>query len=126
MLEAGTTSYSWIDDQGIGPRFLGHVTEAGRVNGFLMENISGRTAEAADLDKCQRTLKKLHALHLKHGDTNKHNFLIKEGKGEALLIDFDVTTRCHNEQELLEELEGLQEQLEENTGRGGLVEWGAL
>ncbi|KAF1840260.1 alpha-galactosidase a precursor [Cucurbitaria berberidis CBS 394.84] len=120
MLEAETTAYNWIHDHGVGPRFLGHVTEARRVIGFLIENIPGRTADVGDLDLCQRALKKVHALHLKHGDTNKHNFLIKEGDGEAVLIDFDHTTKCHDEQELLEEFEGLQDQLEENTGRGGV------
>lgn len=122
MLEAETTAYNWINGQGVGPQFLGHVTEAGRVIGFLMENIAGRTANFGDLDKCQRALKKLHALQMNHGDTNKHNFLIKEGDEEAVLIDFEVTTECHNEQELLEEFEGLQDQLEDNTGRGGQVQ----
>ena len=75
MLEAETTAYSWLSDQDIGPQFLGHVTEAGRVMGFLMENVSGCVADVGDLQKCQRTLNKLHALQPKHGDTNKHNFL---------------------------------------------------
>ena len=87
-----------------------------------MENVAGRTADVEDLDKCQRALKKLHALQLKHGDTNKHNFMVEEGKEEAVLVNFDLTSRCTDEHELLEEFRGLQEQLEENTGRGGEVE----
>ncbi|KAI1107746.1 alpha-galactosidase a precursor [Jackrogersella minutella] len=119
MMEMETTAYGWINDQGIGPQFLGHVTEAGRVIGFLLENISGSTAEVKDLEKCQRVLKKLHALGIKHGDTNKHNFLIRDGEEDAVLIDFEGAIRCQDEKELSGELEGLQEQLEENTGRGG-------
>lgn len=36
---AETTAYEWIHGTGIGPAFLGHITEAGRVIGFLMEYI---------------------------------------------------------------------------------------
>ncbi|KAI1430320.1 alpha-galactosidase a precursor [Xylaria sp. FL1777] len=122
MLEAETTAYGWIDGHGIGPRFLGHVTEAGRVIGFLLEMITGRTAEVEDLEKCRRVLKSLHELGVKHGDINKHNFLIQDGREEAVLIDFEVTARCQDEIELLREFDGLREQLEENTGRGGIIE----
>ena len=87
-----------------------------------MVNVSGRTADVEDSAKCQRASRKLHKLGLKHGDINKHNFPIKEGTEEAFLIDFDTTTRCHDQQELSREFEGLQEQLEENTGRGGITE----
>ncbi|KAI4862164.1 alpha-galactosidase a precursor [Hypoxylon rubiginosum] len=121
VMEMETTAYGWINGQGIGPQFLGHVTEAGRVIGFLLENIPGYTAEVNDLEKCQRVLKRLHALGLKHGDVNKHNFLIRDGKGEAVLIDFETTIRCQDERELTGELEGLREQLEENDGRGGVM-----
>jgi hypothetical protein len=43
-----------------------------------------------------------------------------------MLIDFDVMVRCQDEQELLAEFEGLREQLEEDTGRRGMVELPAL
>jgi hypothetical protein len=39
-MERETMAYSWIHGQGIGPQFLGHVTEAGRVIGFLIDHTS--------------------------------------------------------------------------------------
>jgi hypothetical protein len=83
-------------------------------------------AHVRNSDKCQRTLKKLYALQLKHGGTNKHNFLIRGGVDEAVLIDSDSMIRCQDEQALLAESEGLREQLEENSRRGGMVELPAL
>lgn len=122
MMEAETTAYSWIHGECIGPRFLGHVTEAGRVMGFLIEYVPGRAARTEDLHQCQSVLGKLHSLAIKHGDINKHNFLIQEGKEEAVIVDFETMVRCHDKQELLREFEGLQEQLLESSGRGGVIE----
>lgn len=121
-LEQETVAYRRIDNQGIGPRFLGHVTETGRVMGFLMEYVAGRTAETEDLERCQSVLAKLHRLGLKHGDINKHNFLIRDGDREALLVDFETTVECRSEEELTEELSSVQLGLEDDSGRGGVVE----
>ncbi len=122
MIERETTAYGWLHGRCIGPQFLGHVTEAGRVMGFLIEHVPGRTAEVEDLDKCQRALKRLHALRLKHGDANKYNFLIRDGKEEAVLVDFEATVRCQDEDELLREFEGLRGKPEETDGKGGVIE----
>ncbi|XXG93890.1 hypothetical protein Hte_000139 [Hypoxylon texense] len=87
--EAETTAYEWIDGTGIGPRFLGDVTEAGRVIAFVVYHIDGaRTAGPEDLEACQGILARLHSLGIGHGDINKHNFLVRNG--EALLIDFEA------------------------------------
>lgn len=89
FFEVETTAYEWIMGKGIGPRFLSHSTETGRVFGFVIENVDGaRTAEPQDLAACQRILAKLHALEIKHGNINKHNFLIKNGK--AVLMDIEM------------------------------------
>ncbi|KAI0879221.1 hypothetical protein GGS24DRAFT_486698 [Hypoxylon argillaceum] len=89
FFEVETTAYEWIMGKGIGPRFLSHSTETGRVFGFVIENVDGaRTAEPQDLAACQRILAKLHALEIKHGNINKHNFLIKNG--EAVLMDIEM------------------------------------
>ncbi|KAF4555579.1 Hypothetical protein D9617_2g055410 [Elsinoe fawcettii] len=86
--ENETTAYSWIKQHNIGPRFLGHITEGDRVVGFLVEKIEGaRHARPEDLGICRQVLGRLHALGIKKGDINKHNFLIKDGK--AVMIDFD-------------------------------------
>lgn len=89
---AETRAYGWVHGRGIGPEFLGHLTEAGSVTGFLMEYIDGaRTAGPGDLAACQRSLAKLHSLGIRHGDINKHKFLAQDG--EAVLVDFETAER---------------------------------
>ncbi|KAB8202570.1 hypothetical protein BDV34DRAFT_228228 [Aspergillus parasiticus] len=74
-MESETTAYEWIKDYDIGPRFLGHPVEDGRVIGFLMERISNaRHAVLDDLEACWDTLSRLHALGIRHGDTSRYNF----------------------------------------------------
>jgi predicted Ser/Thr protein kinase len=58
-------------------------------------------------------------LGIKHGDINKHNFLIHDEK--ATLIDFDVATRCNDAKALTEEYHRLQEELQDTSGRGGKI-----
>ncbi|KAF5010597.1 hypothetical protein FDECE_3263 [Fusarium decemcellulare] len=121
---AETTSYEWIHGRGIGPAFLGHIHENGRVIGFLLEEVPGaRTAEPEDLAACQNSLRKLHELGILHGDINKHNFLIRGGDGEdggeAVLIDFETAHKCDDQDLLDAEYNDLQERLEDTSGRGG-------
>ncbi|KAI1188653.1 hypothetical protein F5B17DRAFT_439454 [Nemania serpens] len=99
--KAETTAYEWIEGKGIGPRFLGHLTEDGR-----------------DLAACQRILAKLHALGIKHGDINKHNFLVRDG--EAVLVDFETAQKCSDEAELEAEYEHLESSLRDPSRRGGV------
>ncbi|PVI01100.1 hypothetical protein DM02DRAFT_591635 [Periconia macrospinosa] len=120
QLDAETSAYQWIEGHGIGPKFLGHVSEDGRVIGFIMEKISDcRHATPEDLSICQAALSRLHNLGIKHGDTNKHNFLIHDGK--AILIDFDCSTQNNDAGILDEEFRGLEGQLCDGSGRGGVV-----
>jgi len=117
-LEAETAAYQWIDGRGIGPRFLGHLTEEGRVIGFLIERIAeSRHAGPADLSACQEALSRLHRLGVRHGDVNKHNFLIHEGR--ATMIDFDCARQFDNQEPLRMEFESLPARLMDNSGRGG-------
>jgi predicted Ser/Thr protein kinase len=119
-MENETTAYQWIGGYDIGPRFLGHLTEEGRVIGFLMERIpAGRHAGPQDLEACQKTLSRLHDLGILHGDINRFNFLICQSK--AVLIDFDTAQKCNNL--LLEELEDLSLRLNDpsNWGGGGIL-----
>ena len=116
---AETTSYQWIHDRGIGPRFLGHIHEEGRIIGFVLEELLHvRTAEPKDLALCQRSLQELHDLGIKHGDINKHNFLISDER--AVLIDFESTQKCEDEAQLREEYDMLEESLADTSGRGGV------
>ena len=119
-LEAETTAYQWLVGQDIGPKFLAHLTEHGRVIGFVMEHIGdSRHATPEDLEICQRSLRKLHQIGIKHGDVNKHNFLIRDG--EATLLDFQSAKCCEDKKELDEEFESLAEALADTSGRGGVV-----
>ncbi|KAI1137289.1 hypothetical protein F5Y05DRAFT_84860 [Hypoxylon sp. FL0543] len=118
-LEAETVAYSWIEGKEIGPKFLGHVSEAGRVIGFAMENIEGaRTAESRDLIMCQDILARLHSLGIKHGDINKHNFLVQDGK--AVLVDFETAQICNEKEELRSEYRQLEDSLADPSYRGGV------
>lgn len=117
-LESETTAYQWIDGYGIGPQFLGHLTEEGRVIGFLMERIkNARHAGPQDLEPCRQALSRLHRLGVHHGDTNRFNFLICDSR--AILIDFDSARKCDDQDALLEELEKLPKSLEDLSRRGG-------
>lgn len=117
-MEGETAGYQSIEGCEIGPRFLGHLTEDGRVIGFLMERIANaRHAGPQDLDICQRTLARLHALGIKHGDVNRFNFLIRDSR--AILIDFDTTRKCDDSNLIAEELRSLQEVLESSSEKGG-------
>ncbi|EFY85437.1 hypothetical protein MAC_08502 [Metarhizium acridum CQMa 102] len=112
-----TTAYEWIDGQGIGPKFLGHLTEDGRVIGLVLEFLDDtRSAEIEDLTACQTALTKLHSLGIKHGDINKYNFLIREGK--AVLVDFEAARKCSEEKELQAEYERLERSLRDASRRG--------
>lgn len=119
-IENETTAYQWITGHGIGPQFLGHLTENGRVIGFLMEHITdARHAGAQDLGICEEVLSRLHALGIRHGDTNRFNFLVRGSK--ATLIDFDTAQKCDNRNLLQQEFENLTVRLEDTSRRGGGV-----
>lgn len=118
LLERETASYEWIKDRGIGATFLGHLTEGERIIGFILARISpAEHATSDDFDACLQALSALHDLGIKHGDINKHNFLIHYGR--AILIDFDNAFRNASSAELEEERSQLLSQLEDNSGRGG-------
>ncbi|KAG6046285.1 hypothetical protein E4U39_001491 [Claviceps sp. Clav50 group G5] len=92
-IETEISVYQRICDKGVGPKFLGHVTEGpdGRVIGFVAEWVGGaRSAEPRDLDDCKKALARLHQLGIKHGDINKYNFLVREGH-DVVLIDFEMS-----------------------------------
>lgn len=119
-LQVETTTYEWLEGHQIGPSFLGHLVEEGRVIGFIIALVSDcRHATPDDFPLCHQVLSKLHQLGIKHGDTNKHNFLIHSGK--ATLIDFENASRAASADELEGELNGLMDQLRDASGRGGGV-----
>jgi predicted Ser/Thr protein kinase len=119
QLERETTVYKWVEGHNIGPKFLGHLTEDGRVIGFAMSKIEeARHATPDDLDVCRQALRRLHVLGIKHGDTNKHNFLIHPHG--VTMIDLDFAEQNATEAELDEELYELEQQLADTSGKGGV------
>jgi predicted Ser/Thr protein kinase len=117
-LDSECRAYQSIEGQRIGPRFLGHVSEEGRVIGFLMEKVEdARHPTISDYASCAKTLTSLHRLGLLHGDLNKHNFLINS-RG-ATLIDFECTRKSDDIEAFEAEIENLVEQLNDTSGKGG-------
>lgn len=119
-LDRECMAYRWIEGKGLGPKFLGHLSEDGRINGFVMERITGaRHATPDDLVLCQVALSKLHDLGILHGDVNRHNFLIKDD--QAILIDFECARMSEDKSAFLEEIKSLPDQLGDMSGRGGSI-----
>ncbi|KAF5625044.1 kinase-like domain protein [Fusarium sp. NRRL 52700] len=121
-MEVETGAYQWISGSGIGPKFLGHLTEGkdGRVVGFVAEWVQGaRAAGPADLDGCRRALGRLHELGIKLGDINKHNFLVRDGH-DVVLVDFETAKRNCSPLELEHEMSALKSSLESMSFRGGV------
>ncbi|KAG6823154.1 hypothetical protein H0H92_011199 [Tricholoma furcatifolium] len=119
-LDSETLAYQWIQNHQVGPQFLGHLTEEGRVIGFVMERITGfQHASPEDLALCQQALSRLHGLNIKHGDINKHNFLIHND--QATLIDFASALPCDDAIMLEEEFRDIGKELSDTSGRGGRV-----
>lgn len=105
----------------IAPEFLCHLTENDRVIGFLMEKLEGRFACQDDLTQCAALLTRLHGLGdlgLVHGDVNRYNFIVEEGRcGSVRLVDFEHA-QDYDEKLAQAELESLAAELAEETGRG--------
>lgn len=117
-IEAETRIYQRLQPLGIGPKFLGHVHEAGRVMGFILEKVDGRHAGWEDLEVCQAALRRLHGLGIAHGDCNRYNFIIGPDDN-VTLIDFEKAIVNADLEMMEREISGLEEQLREETGRGG-------
>lgn len=120
-MEMETTAYQWISDSGVGPRFLGHLTEGkdGRVVGFVTEWLErARAAGPEDVDGCKKALSRLHKLGIKLGDVNKHNFLVRDGH-DVVLVDFETARQECSSQELEDEMRALNSSLEDTSYRGG-------
>lgn len=71
-----------------------------------------------DLATCQNILAKLHALGIKHGDINKHNFLVNNEN--VVLVDFESVQKCSVKEELESEYRYLEQSLKDPSRRGGV------
>lgn len=85
-------AYHILDGFPLIPTFMGYVYEEtrDRVVGFLIEALEGRHPSAKDYEICQSGMFELHKRGVVHGDLNKYNILIDEGK--AQFVDFEVAS----------------------------------
>ena len=124
QIQIETRAYSFVSQHQsrskppIAPMFLGHLTENGRVMGFLLEKVDGDCASTDDLLRCKRALCRLHGMGLIHGDVNPHNFIVDRSKGHVRMIDFEHAKNYDEKQARLE-IESLASQFDEGSGRGG-------
>ncbi|KAK4179774.1 hypothetical protein QBC36DRAFT_343483 [Triangularia setosa] len=116
-IERETRAYQLLEGSGLAPRFLGHVHESGRIVGFLLEKIEGRSASFQDLSVCETALGKLHKMGLVHGDVNRYNFLVTE-EGVKLL-DFERLRENASPKSMSKELENLRAELRTVIAGGG-------
>ena len=116
-IEQETRAYQLLEGSGLAPRFLGHVHENGRIMGFLVEKLEGRSPSLQDLSICETALGKLHDLGLLHGDVNRYNFLVTD-EGVKLL-DFECLLENASPESMRKELDGLRAGLIDKSGRGG-------
>lgn len=117
-IETKTRIYQLLHPLRITPTFLGHIHEAGRVIGVLLEKVEGRPANSGDLEICKAVLQCLHDRGILHGDCNRYNFIVGADE-KVTLIDFDNTKVDADAEMMVKEMASLQEQLRVETGRGG-------
>ncbi|KAI7771528.1 hypothetical protein LZL87_011731 [Fusarium oxysporum] len=63
-------------------------------------------------------LKKLHEFGIKMGDTNKFNFLVRDGH-DVVIADLETAKQGRSQDELEEEMKGLKASLEDTSFLGG-------
>ncbi|KAM0561379.1 hypothetical protein ACHAPJ_003259 [Fusarium lateritium] len=122
-IENETAAYQWISGSGVGPKFLGHLTEGknGRVVGFVIEWVKdARAAGPGDIEGCKKALKQLHKLGIKMGDINKFNFLVRD-RHDVVLVDFETAKPDCSLAELEDEMSALENSLKDTSFRGGVV-----
>lgn len=90
-----TDVYRFIDGRDIAPQFMAHVTENGRIIGFLTAYVEDGTRPVVERNDraCEDALQKLHDVGLLHKDVHKGNFLMRLD-GTATLIDFESAVPC--------------------------------
>ena len=115
-IECETHAYRLLQPTDIAPRFLGHISEEGRVIGFLLEKLDGFSAGIDHLPRCAEVLGHLHRLGLLHGDINRHNFIV--GEGWTKMIDFEKCQETQDGRLMNAEMACLSSELQDESGRG--------
>ncbi|KAL1848951.1 hypothetical protein Daus18300_013409 [Diaporthe australafricana] len=111
-----TAFYHLLNGLGVTPLFLGHVTEADRIVGFLAEYVQQQQQQQQQqaeqppgratndgTEACLSALRRMHARGIAHGDAHVGNCLVRED-GSAVLVDFELTLETGDEEELARDL----------------------
>lgn len=110
--EHETRIYREIEGRGIGPEFLGHIHEHGRIIGFLLRKVEGWWPRGEeDLDACRRVLERLHRRGLKHGALRREEFVVGID-GDAVLLDFEMSGVEDDRRVLEKEMMALERMLQ--------------
>ncbi|CAJ2512857.1 Uu.00g009760.m01.CDS01 [Anthostomella pinea] len=80
----------------IAPKFLGHVTEDGRVIGFLLEYLRDAqtlfsVGSGENYDACDAGISRLLEKGIRHGDAHPGNCMIRPD-GSAVWLDFELSS----------------------------------
>lgn len=105
-----TAFYRLLDGLGVTPLFLGHVTEAGRITGFLSEYVvqqqeedENRHGRDGGTEACLSALRRMHARGIAHMDAHGGNCLVR-GDGSAALVDFELAEETSSGEEFERDL----------------------
>ncbi|KAH8774555.1 hypothetical protein F5883DRAFT_387270, partial [Diaporthe sp. PMI_573] len=94
-----TEFYRLLDGLGVTPLFLGHVTEAGVITGFLAEYVEQKHEQQTGEERlrlresgteaCLSALRRMHWRGVAHRDAHGGNCLVRSD-GSAILVDFEL------------------------------------
>ena len=97
--------YQRLRGSGAVPYFLGHVTESGRIIGFITEYIREiPSVRRAHIQNCLIALQELHRRGIVHGDAHSDNCLIRPDSSAAL-IDFELAEHTWSDDEFGRDLD---------------------
>ena len=115
-LERESTVYGLLHGSGATPEFLGHVTEGGRVIGFITEYITeAPSVRGRNMRGCLAALRSLHQRGIAHGDAHDGNCLIRKD-GSAVLIDFELSVETWSHVEFERDLDIISRCIQELSG----------
>jgi hypothetical protein len=123
-IEREAKAYRTIDGHNIGPQFLGHLTEYGRMIGILLDYIpNSRHGTIADLGICLAVLRRLHEFKILLDDVNRNNFLVSADGERAMISDFANSEVDTDDVRLKEEEDQLLASLESDELDEEEVRW---
>ncbi|OOF98072.1 hypothetical protein ASPCADRAFT_3139 [Aspergillus carbonarius ITEM 5010] len=111
LIEFETMIYRLFKDTGLTPTFLGHIYEADRVIGFLLEKVEENPPLRIDFEACKKALQRLHEYKLCLGDVTKDNFLV-QSDGTVKLIGFAQCETCLDSSKIVQQEIKMQQEIE--------------